>query len=644
MRLSKLIFLVGLALLPSLTQAAWNHDDYMKSPGPEEIPNPYATGLGWEEAFSQASEFVSQLTLEEKVQLVSVTEGLCVGNIAPINRLNFSGLCIQNEPMALEQGTYTSVFPAGLTIAATWDKNFAYQRGRHMGDEFRGKGSHVILGPSAGPLGRHALSGRNWEGFSPDPYLTGELFTETIIGIQNAGVQACAKHYIGNEQETKDKERQEQDGREAMHELYLCPFQQAVRAGVATAAGTVLLKNINNTLPLKSPKRVGIFGNDAGDCVNGMSYWFFNGVGNYEYGVLAAGGGSGSGLFTYVVSPLEAIKQRVGSDGTLLQYVLNHTAIIQDDSPNFAALLPSPPDVCLVFLKSWATENEDRTNLHAEWNGDEVVEKIASYCPNTVVVTHSGGINLMPWADHPNVTAILVAHLPGQEAGNSIVDVLWGDVNPSGRLPYTIAKEVSDYSFAPITNSTELFNSDDPNAWQADFTEGLLIDYRHFDYHNIDVRYEFGFGLSYTTFSMGNATVNPLYTGTLTTQPPAAQTVPGGNPNLWEALYQVQVAVKNDGAIAGSAVPQLYLALPDVSAQGNTPKSVLRGFDKVYLQPGETKTVTFDLTRRDISYWDVISQQWIIGEGEVQAHVVGAGITELEDLDSWRGSYCRSEA
>ncbi|RSL81148.1 hypothetical protein CEP51_006048 [Fusarium floridanum] len=573
MGLSKLISLVGLALLPSLTQAAWNHDDYMESPGPEEIPNPYATGLGWEEAFSQASEFVSQLTWEEKVQLVSGTEGPCVGNIAPINRLDFSGLCIQNGPMALEQGTYTSVFPAGLTIAATWDKNIAYQRGRHMGDEFRGKGSDVILGPSAGPLGRHILGGRNWEGFSPDPYLTGELFTATILGIQDAGVQACAKHYIGNERETKDKERQEQDGRES------------VRAGVATAAGTVLLKNINNTFPLKSPKRVGIFGNDAGDFVSGMSYWVFNGVGNYEYGVLAAGDGSGYGLFTYVVSPLEAIKQRVGLDGTLLQYVLNNTAIIQDDSPNIAALLPSPPDVCLVFLKSWATENEDRTNLHAEWNGDEVVEKIASYCPNTVVVTHSGGINLMPWADHPNVTAILAAHLPGQEAGNSIVDDLWGDVNPSGRLPYTIAKEVSDYSFAPITSSTELLNSDDPNAWQADFTEGLLIDYRHFDYHNIDVRYEFGFGLSYTTFSMGNATVNPLFTGTLTAQPPAAQTVPGGNPNLREALYQVQVAVKNDGAIAGSAVPQLYLALP-----------------------------------------------------------VGAGITELEDLDSWRGSYCRSEA
>ena len=92
--------------------------------------------------------------------------------------------------------------------------------------------------------------------------------------------------------------------------------------------------------------------------------------------------------------------------------------------PSLKALLPSSPDVCLVFLKSWATEGEDRTSLHLDWNGDEVAEQIASTCPNTVVVTHSNGVNILPWADHPNVTAILAAHLPGQEAGNSIVDVL----------------------------------------------------------------------------------------------------------------------------------------------------------------------------------------------------------------------------
>ena len=187
------------------------------------------------------------MTTEEKVGLVSGTEGPCVGNIAPIYRLNFTGLCIQNGPLALEQGTYSSVFPAGITIAATWDKNIAYERGSQMAVEFRGKGSQVLLGPVAGPLGRSGLGGRNWEGFSPDPYLTGELFTETILGIQDSGVQACAKHYIGNEQETQRQPSQNENGKtiesvssniddRTMHELYLWPFQQAVKAGVATVS------------------------------------------------------------------------------------------------------------------------------------------------------------------------------------------------------------------------------------------------------------------------------------------------------------------------------------------------------------------------------------------------------------------------
>lgn len=91
----------------------------------------------------------------------------------------------------------------------------------------------------------------------------------------------------------------------------------------------------------------------------------------------------------------------------------------------------------------------------------------------------------MPWANHPNVTAILAAHMPGEEAGNSIVDILWGDVNPSGRLPFTIAKTESDYKFASITNSTELLKTNDPYAWQSDFEEGVLTDYRKEAFHRM---------------------------------------------------------------------------------------------------------------------------------------------------------------
>jgi len=133
------------------------------------------------------------LTLEEKVRLVTGTAGPCVGNIGPVYRLGFNGLCLQDGPLAIREADYASVFPAGLTTAASWDRDLAHIRGQDMADEFVGKGAHVALGPVAGPLGRSGYGGRNWEGFSPDPWLTGELFAETIMGMEEQGVQACAK-------------------------------------------------------------------------------------------------------------------------------------------------------------------------------------------------------------------------------------------------------------------------------------------------------------------------------------------------------------------------------------------------------------------------------------------------------------------
>lgn len=145
---------------------------------PTDTSTANATGKGWEAAFAQASDFVSQLTLEEKQWLVTGTEGPCVGNIGSIPRLGFEGLCLQDGPLAIRVADYASVFPAGITVAASWDRELAYTRGRDLGVEFKAKGAHVILGPVAGPLGRSAYDGRNWEGFSPDPYLTGDLFSQ----------------------------------------------------------------------------------------------------------------------------------------------------------------------------------------------------------------------------------------------------------------------------------------------------------------------------------------------------------------------------------------------------------------------------------------------------------------------------------
>jgi beta-glucosidase len=216
--------------------------DYSTSP--PFYPSPPSSGLLWESAYGQADAFVSNLTLEEKALLVTGTPGPCIGNIGPVARLGFDGLCLQDGPLALRQATYASVFPAGITAAAAWDRTLLYLRGLYLGAEFRGKGSHVFLGPVVGPLGRSGYAGRNWEGFSPDPYLSGVAAEETIRGIQENGVQATIKHLVGNEQETQrqlvvingttiEAVSSNIDDR-TMHELYLWPFANSVRAGVAS--------------------------------------------------------------------------------------------------------------------------------------------------------------------------------------------------------------------------------------------------------------------------------------------------------------------------------------------------------------------------------------------------------------------------
>lgn len=376
------------------------------------------------------------------------------------------------------------------------------------------------------------------------------------------------------------------------------------------AAGTVLLKNKNGALPLKTPKNIAVFGNDAGAPTQSSVL----NQNDYEFGTLVAGGGSGTGQFTNLVTPLQAIQGRAAENKALVQYWLNNTLIADSDISTL--LIPrGQPDVCIVMLKTWAGEGGDRAHLSVDYNGDGVVESVASYCNNTVVVTHSPGINTLDWADHENVTAIVAAHFPGQESGNSLVDILYGDVNPSGHLPYTIAMKGDDYN-APPTTAINTTGYDD---WQSWFDEKLEIDYRYFDAKNMSVRYEFGFGLSYTTFNMSNLEISAL-ANDITSQPEDLPIQPGGNPALWESIYKASVSVSNAGNVAGAAVSQLYVQLPQTAPSG-TPLRQLRGFDKVHLEKGETQTVSFELMRRDLSYWDIISQQWVIPEGEFTFYV-----------------------
>jgi len=198
--------------------------------------------------------------------------------------------------------------------------------------------------------------------------------------------------------------------------------------------------------------------------------------------------------FPYLIDPLAAIQAyaRDSDAGATVEYSLNDW--------NFGVIdkVSAYADACLVFANANSGEGYltvdgnagDRNNLTLWNNGDALIKHTASVCSNTIAVIHSvGPILFEEWIDHPNITAVLWAQLPGQESGNALVDVLFGAVNPSGRLTYTIAKRREDY------NADVVYEN--PGNLQLTYSEGLKIDYRHFDSANIEPRFEFGCVLSF---------------------------------------------------------------------------------------------------------------------------------------------------
>jgi beta-glucosidase len=336
-------------------------------------------------------------------------------------------------------------------------------------------------------------------------------------------------------------------------------------------------------------------------------------------------------------------------------------------------------DTAIVFINSDSGENEDtvegnngdRNNygLYAWHNGDQLVQAAAAEYSTVVVVVHTVGPILMEnWISLPSVKAVLVAHLPGQEAGDSLTDILFGDYSPSGHLPYSIPVAESNYPPSVGIVGFELFQVQDT------FSEGLYIDYRYLNKHSIQPRYAFGHGLSYTTFSWTGATITaatqitstppprspkgstPSYATSIPpasevawpagfniiwrylypylsdpssispsnafTYPVGYQTTPqpdpvaggsqGGNPALWDIIYTISVKVTNTGTVAGKAVTMAFVQYPADSAFDN-PIIQLRDFNKTAtLAPGASEVVQLAIRRKDISVWDVVSQNWII--------------------------------
>ncbi|KAL3418798.1 glycoside hydrolase family 3 protein [Phlyctema vagabunda] len=834
---------------------------YKHAPANGQSPPWYPTPAGgtvpsWSESYKKAQKLVQAMSLTEKVNITTGTGwqmGLAVGQTAPAIHVNFPGLALQDGPLGLRFADNATAFPAGITVGASWNKELMYKRGKAHGQEARLKGINVLLGPCVGPLGRMPAGGRNWEGFGSDPYLQGIAAAETIKGIQEEGVMATIKHFIGNEQEhfrqsfewgLPNAMSSNIDDR-TLHELYGWPFADAIRAGVASVMcsyqmlnnsyscgnskllngilkdelgfqgfvqsdwlaqrsgvasalagldmsmpgdglrwqdgnslwgsemtkavlngslplsrindmvsrvvaswfqlgqddttkfdgkgpnfsswtndkmgyinagssddtelkvvnqfinvqgsgddshakiaravateGTVLLKNEDNILPLSKDGwpagedheivfRIGIFGEDAGEG-KGPNACADRGC---NQGTLASGWGSGAVEFPYLISPVSALKEALTKDKVYVtDFPTNSLPFKQ------APAMLKDQDVCIVFANSdggegYLSDNGirgDRNDLFLQKDGDTLIKNVAEGCGDgngsTIVVIHSvGPVILEKWLHLPGVKAVLMANLPGEESGNAITDILLGNVNPSGKLPYTLGKSLDDYG--PGAKILYLPNSAIP---QQNFSEGLYIDYRHFDKESIDPTFEFGFGLSYTTFGYSNLNITqilpksalpaarpkdlkaPVYGDVIpdpttalwpesfrkltkyvypyidsvddikngkypypdgydTKQTPSpAGGGEGGNPDLWNTYARVTANIENTGSVSGKEVVQLYLSFPESKTGIDFPVRVLRGFEKIELEPGQVGTAVFNLTRRDLSYWDVVQQNWVM--------------------------------
>lgn len=273
--------------------------------------------------------------------------------------------------------------------------------------------------------------------------------------------------------------------------------------------------------------------------------------------------------------------------------------------------------IAVVVGNVWATEGYDRPNLRDSYT-DDLILHVASQCSNTIVVFHNAGLRIVDtFVDHPNVTAIVFAHLPGQDSGKALISLLYGKENFSGRLPYTVAKQESDYG---PTLHPDYYEPGKTARYmrypQSNFTEGVFVDYKHFDKENIEPRYAFGFGLSYATFEYSNLEIAKDADADFE-EYPSGPVVEGGQADLWDELVTVTADVTNTADVDGKEVAQLYLGIP---GEG-TPVRQLRGFEKPLIQAGETQTVEFKLRRRDLSVWDTVAQKWHLQSGEYKVYV-----------------------
>ena len=632
---------------------------------------------------------VAELTLGEKA---SLTAGIDFWHTAAIPRLGIASVKFTDGPNGArgETDSFQSVtpsicIPSATALGATWDPGLVAEASAAVARQARDKGARVLLAPTVN-LHRHPLWGRNFEAFSEDPLLTAKLAVAYIRGVQDQGVIATVKHLVGNETEFERYTSSSEIDERTLRELYLLPFEHAVKvAGVLALmtsynrvngthvpdtprllrdivrgewgfkgfvmtdwfglAKTVDAAHAGLDLEMPGPERA--FGVELAEAIRSglveeaeldakvrRMLTVFEEVGALddeprdeqpvdrpedrevtrraaseaavllanrgvlplEAGVLhrvavlgrnaehpgIMGGGSATVLPHYLLSPLEALRRRLG-DGVEVVYEAGE----DETGIERAVALTQGADAVIVIVgtdSTIETEGVDRSSMDLPGMQDELVRRIVHTTRDAVVVVNTGSPVTMPWADAAG--AVLQTGFAGQELANALVDVLLGEAEPGGRLPTTLPL---------LLEHSPAYGNFPGESSQVRYGEGLLIGYRWYEARRLPVRFPFGHGLSYTTFEIGKPSLSN------------SRLAPG------ERL-RVDVPVTNTGARRGSEVVQLYVAPPG-GGSGSPERHLravkeLRAFAKVHLDPGESVTVTLELGERSFAYYDVIDEAW----------------------------------
>jgi beta-glucosidase len=647
---------------------------------------------------------LSQMTLEEKAAFCT---GATPWSTLAIERLGVPSIVMTDGPHGVRRASDPNTlsakslpatcFPTASCTASTWNPALLQRMGEAMAEEAIALNVDILLGPGVN-MKRSPLGGRNFEYFSEDPYLAGEMAVALINGIQSKGVGTSIKHYAANNQEFERFTISAEVDERTLREIYLPAFEAAVKRarpwtvmcaynkvngtfasehrhllteilkeewgfeGVvvsdwgavrdrvkslaggldlqmpgpkpahvralveAVKSGQLSEEALNESVrrvlrlvdkALRTPKG-GAFDADAHHALareiaaEGMVLLKNNGIlplrevskvaviGRSAREPYFQGGGSSNINPTRVDVPLDELqKQGEGIQWTFVEgYAADES--LHPEMIDEAVRVAREADVALIFVAlppSKESEGYDRQDLDLSRQQIALIKAVAKEQPGTVVILNNGAPVVMnEWID--GVAAVLEAWMMGQAGAGAIADILFGKVNPSGKLAETFPVRLAD---------TPAYLNWPGEAGKVRYGEGLYIGYRYYDAREVPVLFPFGYGLSYTTFAYSNPRVSAT----------TFRDIDG---------VTVYVDVTNTGKMAGKETVQVYVH--DRQASLSRPVKELKGFAKVELQPGETKTVTIPLDFRAFAFYHPEYHQWITESGEFDI-LIGASSVDI---------------